>query len=231
MAGRYEPRGGEPGRVTRPVPRPDPLPRRARAVATCTVVLLALWISGCATTGKPLSPDHGYPPDWPSLVALSEGLAELEGVYADEGVGVTDDGRRLVVRLSDLVPRSIPRKDADAAATPTCPRCVAIRVIPRGRGFLSSQRLRFTLPQGSKPRVFDAPSAGSVNSTLYAREGHGSNAIVGMAISGAEVRLTCAADGSLIAQLHESSSLMLLMVIPVGARSDYTWARFERHRD
>jgi hypothetical protein len=104
-------------------------------------------------------------------------------------------------------------------------------VVPRGHGLFSSQKLRFTLSPGFEPRVFDVPSVGSVNSVLYSRGARGDGAIVGMVFSGADVRLTCAADGSLIAQIHDASGFLLLMVIPVGGRDEYTWARFERHRD
>lgn len=197
------------------------------------VLILALAVvaalASCATTSRPLLPEHGYPTDWPTLAALSPGLPELEGVYVDEGVAVTRDGTRVSIRLSDLVPRTMPRKGADVETDAACEACVAIRVVPPGRGLFSSQRLRFTLPRGSASRVFDVPAVGSVGSTLYSRGGRGDNAVVGIAVSGAEVRLTCAADGSLIAQLHESGSFLLLMVIPVGSRSEYTWARFQRY--
>lgn len=223
--------GADPGTAAAPAPHSDRRRRTARVRHASTASVLALLLAGCATTGQPLLPDHGYPSDWPALAALSEGLPELEGLYADEGVAATDDGRRVRVRLSELVPRAMPRKDADAEPMGTCDACIAVRVVPRGRGILSSQRLRFTLPRGSTPRVVDVASVGSVNSTLYVRGSRGDNAIVGAAFSGSEVRLTCATDGSLVAQIHDSGTFLLFMVIPVAGHSEYTWARFERHRE
>jgi len=125
-----------------------PRGRRGNASRPAAWVALGLLLAGCAST-QPLQPAHGYPADWPRLMPLSEGFAELSGVSANTGVATAGDG-----------------------------------------SFLSSHRLRFTVPYGSERRVFDVDATGKASFALYPLTGSGQSAIVGMAVSSTEIRLT-----------------------------------------
>lgn len=191
-------------------------------------IALAALLSSCAVTQVPLQPEHGYPTAWPRLLPLSESFIELNGVYANQGFATAADGEFVPIKLADLVPRMTPRKQAAAEPDSGCEDCVAVRVLAKEGTFLSWNGLRFTVPDGSERRVFDVDSAGKTNAALYPLTGSGGSAIVGMTVSNTEVRLTCAEDGSLIAQIHSTSGLLLLMLIPITNQNDYVWARFER---
>ena len=206
------------------------LPRRysGRYRPAAWIALAALLLAGCATTQAPLEPEHGYPADWPRLLPLSEGFTELNGVYANEGVATVEGGKLVPIKLADLVPSATRRKGARPEPESGCEDCVALRVLPADGSFLSANRLRFTVPHDSGRRVFDVDAAGTANSALYPLVGSGQSAIVGMAVSSSEVRLTTADDGSLIAQIHSTGGVLLLMVIPITSQNDYVWARFER---
>jgi hypothetical protein len=195
------------------------------------IALAALLLTGCATTQAPLKPEHGYPADWPRLLPLSEGFTELNGVYSNEGVATTVDGALVPIKLADLVPRATRRKGARPEPESGCEDCVALRVLPADGSFPSANRLRFTAPHDSGRSVFDVDVAGTANSALYPLVGSGQSAIVGMAVSSTEVWLTCAEDGSLVAQIHSTGGMLLLMVIPITSQNDYVWARFERIGD
>ena len=205
----------------RPQQRRGPFGRAAR------LGFGALLLAGCAST-QPLQPEHGYPADWPRLMPLSAGFPELNGVYANTGVAASDDGELMPIKLADLVPRTTRRKDARPEPESGCEDCVALRVSPADGGLLSSNRLRFTVSDGSERRVFDVDAAGKANVALYPLAASGQSVIVGMALSGTEIRLTCAEDGSLVAQVHSVSGVALLMLIPINTQDDYVWARFER---
>jgi hypothetical protein len=199
-------------------------PRRATPVLIAATILCG----GCALTPAPLKTDHGYPADWPQLIALSEGLTELNGIYVNQGVATTGDGKLVPIALADLVPRTMPHKGANAETDPGCEDCVAIRVLqPKGE-FLSAPKLRITLPLSADPRVFDVPLSGNADATLYVLQNFAQSAIVGVGVGATNVTLTCAKDGSLVAQVRNASGLLLLMVIPITTKDEYLWARFER---
>jgi len=191
------------------------------------VALAALLLAGCAST-QPLQPEHGYPADWPRLMPLSEGFPELNGVYANTGVATAGDGELVPIRLADLVPRTTRRKGASPEPESGCEDCIALRVLPADGSFLSSNKLLFTVPHGPDRRIFEVDSAGKANAALYGLAGSGQSAIIGMAMSSTEIRLTCAEDGSLVAQIHSTSGVALFMLIPISILNDYVWARFER---
>lgn len=195
-------------------------------------VLLAVTIScgGCAHAPAPLEPDHGYPADWPHLIALSEGLTELNGVYTNLGVATTVDGKLVPITLADLVPRTMPQKKSSAEPDLDCEHCVAIRVLPPTGEILTGPKLRFTLASDSDVRVFDAPALGSADATKYTLQSFVDNAIVGFAFNSTNVTLTCASDASLIAKIHNASGVLLLLLIPVSSE-EIIWARFERIGD
>jgi len=199
-------------------------PRRVPPALFAVTILCG----GCALTPAPLKTDHGYPADWPQPIALGTGLTELNGIYLNQGVATTGDGKLIPIALADLVPRTMPRKGASAEPDPGCEDCVALRVLPPKGEFLSGPKLRFTLPPGSDPRVFDVPLSGNADATLYVLENFAQSAIVGVGVGATNVTLTCAKDGSLVAQVHSASGLLLLMAIPMTIKDDYIWARFER---
>jgi hypothetical protein len=199
-------------------------PRRAPPILIAATILCG----GCALTPAPLKTDHGYPADWPQLIALSKGLTELNGIYVNQGVATTGDGKLVPMALADLVPKTMPRKGASAETDPGCEDCVALRVLPPKGEFLSAPKLRFTLPPSPDPRVFDVPVSGNAGATLYVLQNFGQSVNVGMGVTAPNVTLTCAKDGSLVAQIHSVNSLLLLMVIPIITEDEYIWARFER---
>jgi hypothetical protein len=195
-------------------------------------ILLAVTIlcGGCAHAPAPLKPDHGYPADWPQLVALSEGLTELNGIYTNLGVATTVDGKLVPVALADLVPRTMPQKKSSAEPDLDCEQCVAIRVLPPKGEILTGPKLRFTLASDSDVRVFDAPALGNADATRYTLQSFVDNAIVGFAFNSTDVTLTCASDASLVAKIHKASGILLLLLIPVSSEEEI-WARFERIGD
>ena len=199
-------------------------PRRAPPVMFAVTILCG----GCALTPAPLETDHGYPADWPPPIALSKGLTELNGIYVNQGVATTVDGKLVPIALADLVPRTMPHTGANAEPDPGCEDCVALRVLPPKGEFLSAPQLRFTLPLSSDPRVFDVPLSGNADATLYVLQNFAQSAIVGMGVGATNVTLTCAKDGSLVAQVRSASGLLLLVVIPITTKDEYIWARFER---
>jgi len=160
-------------------------------------------------------------------MALSEGLTELNGIYANKGVATTGDGRIVPIALADLVPRTTPRKKRSAEPDLDCEYCVALRVLPPKGEFPSGPRLRFTLPPGPDARVYDAPTVGNADATQYTLQSFASNAIVGFGFNSTDITLTCATDASLVARIHNARGILLLLLIPVGSE-EYTWARFER---
>jgi hypothetical protein len=190
-----------------------------------------LLLAGCAATPVPLQPEHGYPGDWPQPMALGEGLTELNGIYANQGVATTGDGQLAPIALADLIPKTTPRKKAIVELDPDCEDCVALRVLPAESALLSMRTLRFTLPpdpdRPGSPRTFDVASSGNTDATRYTQQGLVENAIVGFGYNTTDITLTCATDGSLVARIHDASGILLLLVIPVGSE-EYTWARFER---
>jgi len=187
-----------------------------------------LLCGGCALTPAPLKTDHGYPADWPPPIALSKGLTELNGLYVNQGVATTGDGNLVPIALADLVPRTLPRRGAGAEPDSGCEDCVVLRVLPPKGEFLSGPTLRFTLPVSSDPRVFDVPLSGNADATLYVLQNFAQSAIVGVGVGATNVTLTCAKDGSLVAQVRNASALLLLMVIPITIKDEYIWSRFER---
>lgn len=195
-------------------------------------VLLAVTIlcGGCAHAPAPLEPDHGYPADWPQLIALSEGLTELNGIYANQGVATTGDGKIVPIALADLVPRTTPRKKVRTEPDFGCKDCIALRVLPPKGEFPSGPKLRFTLPPGPDARVFYAPTVGNADAAQYTLQSFASNAIVGFGFNSTAITLTCATDASLVARIHNARGILLLLLIPVGSE-EYTWARFERIGD
>jgi hypothetical protein len=205
-------------------------PRRAPPVMFAVTILCG----GCALTPAPLKTDHGYPADWTPPIALSKGLTELNGIYVNQGVATTVDGKLVPIALADLVPRTTPRKHASADLDSGCEDCVALRVLPARSDSLSTLRLRFTLPPGSdrpsSPHEFDVASSGNANATQYTLQSFVDNAIIGFGFNATDVTVTCATDGSLIARIHNTSGVLVFLVIPVGSEN-YTWARFERIGD
>lgn len=194
--------------------------------STAWIALSALLLAGCAPA--PLKPDHGYPDDWPPLIALSEGLAELNGIYDNNGVATTGDGRLVPISLEGLLPRTAQRSDASTEPDPGCENCVALRVLPPRYRIVSSGRLRFTLERGEERREFDVDTAGDANATLYNLQSWGGSVGIGLGASSIEISLTCAEDGSLVAQARNFSGILLLVPIPLITKNDYFWARFER---
>jgi hypothetical protein len=178
--------------------------------------------------------DHGYPADWSPPIALSKGLTELNGLYVNQGVATTVDGKLVPIALADLVPRTMLHKGANAEADPGCEDCIALRVLPANSDSLPTLRLRFTLPPGSdrpsSPHEFDVASSGNANATQYTLQSFVDNAIIGFGFNATDVTVTCATDGSLIARIHNTSGVLVFLVIPVGSEN-YTWARFERIGD
>jgi len=205
------------------------LPERPVKLQRASSVLLAVAIlcGGCAHAPAPLKPDHGYPADWPQLIALSEGLTELSGIYANKGVATTGDGKIVPIALADLVPRTTPRKKGSAEPDLGCEDCVALRVLPAKGEIRSGPKLRFTLPPGPDARVFDAPTVGNADATQYTLQFFADNAIVGFGFNSTDITLTCASDASLVARIHNARGILLLLLIPVGSE-EYSWARFER---
>jgi len=206
-----------------------------RMPAIATIASAGLTLAGCAVTQQaPLQPEHGYPADWPQLVPLSAGLRELNGSYANQGIATSGDGKLVPIKLADLVPRATPRKHASADLDSGCEDCVALRVLPAKSDSLPTLRLRFTLPPGSdrpsSPHEFDVASSGNANATQYTLQSFVDNAIIGFGFNATDVTVTCATDGSLIARIHNTSGVLVFLVIPVGSEN-YTWARFERIGD
>ena len=199
-------------------------PRRVPP-ALFAVMLLC---GGCALTPAPLKTDHGYPADWPRTIALGKGLTELNGIYVNQGVAKTGDGKLVPIALADLVPRTMPRKDGSAEPDSGCEDCVVLRVLPPTGEFLSGPTLRFTLPVSFDPRVFDVPVSGNADATLYVLQNFAQSVIVGVGVGATNVTLTCAEDGSLVAQVHSVSGLLLLIAIPMTIKDEYLWSRFER---
>jgi hypothetical protein len=203
-----------------------------RMPAIATIASAGLTLAGCAVTQQaPLQPEYGYPQDWPQLVPLSTGLRELNGSYANPGIATSGDGKLVPIKLADLVPRTTPRKHASEDLDSGCADCVALRVLPAKSDSPQTLRLRFTLPPDSdrpgSPHEFDVASSGNANATQYTLQGFVDNAIVGFGYNATDVTVTCATDGSLIARIHNTSGVMVFLVIPVGSEK-YTWARFER---
>lgn len=200
--------------------------QRAPSVLFAVTILFG----GCAHAPAPLKPDRGYPAEWPQLIALSEGLTELNGIYANKGVATTRDGKIVPIALADLVPRMTPRKKGGAKPDLGCEDCVALRVLPPKGESLSGPKLRFTLPPGPEARVFDAPTIGNADATQYTLRFFADNAIVGFGFNATDITLTCASDASLVARIHNASGILLLLLIPAGSE-EVTWARFERIGD
>jgi hypothetical protein len=195
------------------------------------IALAALLLAGCATTQAPLKPEHGYPADWPPLIALSEGLPELNGIYANTGVAATKDGKLVPMSIAELLPRTAPRTDVSPEADPDCEDCVALRVMPPKYKVVSSARLRFTVQKGGNRPALDVDTVGHANATLYMLTSSGGSIGIGLGVSNVEIRLTCAEDRSLIAQVHNFSGMLLMLLIPIATENDYFWARFERIGD
>jgi len=203
-----------------------------RMTAIAAIASAGLTLAGCAVTQQaPLQPVHGYPANWPQLVPLSEGLKELNGIYANQGVATSGDGQLVPIKLADLVPRTTPRKHASTELDSDCEDCVALRVLSARGDSLPTVRLRFTLPPGSdrpsSPHEFDVAVSGNANATQYTLQGFVDNAIIGFGFNTTDVTVTCATDGSLIARIHNASGVLVFLVIPVGSEN-YTWARFDR---
>lgn len=221
-----------PKQVTTVKPGPR-LPRRCSKAnrPAAWIAFAALLLPGCATAPVPLQPEHGYPGDWPQPIALSEGLTELNGIYANQGVATTAEGKLVPIALADLVPKTTPRKKTIVELDPDCEDCAALRVLPAETEFLSMRTLRITLPphpdRPGSPRTFDVAVHGNTDATRYTLQGFFENAIVGFGYNTTDITLTCATDGSLVARMHHASGILLLLVIPVGSE-EYIWARFER---
>ena len=160
-------------------------PRRVPP-ALFAVMLLC---GGCALTPAPLKTDHGYPADWPRTIALGKGLTELNGIYVNQGVAKTGDGKLVPIALADLVPRTMPRKDGSAEPDSGCEDCVVLRVLPPTGEFLSGPTLRFTLPVSFDPRVFDVPVSGNADATLYVLQNFAQSVIVGVGVGATNVTL------------------------------------------
>ena len=179
----------------------------------------------------PLSPNHGYPADWPGLIALAKGGAEINGTYANQGLATTPDGDLRPITLASLIPKHRP-----VAGHASVPRgepyrgdSVRLVVTPPGSQWgLASLRAFITADDSIEGYEIEIGS--DENVLLYVLELSG-DSLGAVAGSTRQVRvfLTRAEDGSLIAQLH-SEAFGVALVVPYYS-SRFVWARFERIED
>lgn len=196
--------------------------RRALVVAAC----LAVGLCGCYS---PLKRDHGFPVEWPEPLALSKGLAEINGTYANQGTVFSSESGFGQISLASLIPqRWTFGQPKGGAPNPPCGNCVVLRIRP-GSKWNPLPTLRATIPGGEQAREFDVDIASDENVVLYLLTGSGSGGGVVGGTSQTRVFLTVAADRSLIAKIHGEDAGLIVIIPYYSAK--YAWARFERIGD
>lgn len=185
------------------------------------VFYLALFLSSCAQL--PLKREHGYPADWPKLVALSKGGQEINGTYANKGVAIKSNGNIESISLSSLIPR--PRLSKSLTLNgDTSSDTVKFTVLPP-KGWLGVTHIKADINSLNESYEFELGSDKNVLLYLVTLE---SKDLYLLGFSSHQVRvfLTVGEDNSLIAKIHEERFKQFLLYMDYS--SNYVWAKFER---
>ena len=176
--------------------------------------------AGCASTA-PLQKDKNYPAAWPDISTLGSDGRGLEGSYANEGVAV--GGAEPTILLTSLFPEV-------TKVGPSSAKVVHLKVVPgKPDSHGNSQaRLQITL-QGDVRYHYECDCTCVSGNVFYVQSsGGGAIGVIG-AFGQANVTLTKAVDGSLIAKIF-SDTAGIIILVPFYT-SSVVWARFPRVGD